>query len=112
MGSIPVAAFTGRIEGITVVLLRPDWGQCNIFRGGAIYGGSCSELEAYLFLSRSALCALPPPVCALAWQAGLGHWAPLWLECRFVSLPPVLHAWIPAEPLVLDSRGSTEGAPC
>ena len=59
MGSIPVAAFTGRIEGIPVVLLRPDWGQCNIFRGGAIYGGSCSELEAYLFLSRSALCALP-----------------------------------------------------
>ena len=52
MGSLPVTAHTGSIEGIPVVLLRPDWGRCNLFRGKAIYGGSCSELEAYLFLSR------------------------------------------------------------
>ena len=58
MGSLPVTAFTGRIEGIPVVLLRPDWGQSSIFRGGKIYGGNCSELEAYLFLSRLAPDAL------------------------------------------------------
>ena len=52
VGSLLVTAHAGTIEGIDVILLRPDWGRCNLFRGKAIYGGSCSELEAYLFLSR------------------------------------------------------------
>ena len=50
--SLRTSAHQGRIDGIPVVLLRPDWGACNIFRGSRIYGGSCSELEAYLFLCR------------------------------------------------------------
>ena len=51
-GSLKTSAFRGKIDGIPVVLLRPDWGVCNIFRGGAIYGGAYNELEAYLYFSR------------------------------------------------------------
>ena len=51
-GSLKTSAFRGKIDGIPVVLLRPDWGICNIFRGGAIYGGAYNELEAYLYFSR------------------------------------------------------------
>ena len=48
------SAWTGEIEGVPVILLRPDWGVSSLFRGGAIYGGSHSELEAYLYFSRWA----------------------------------------------------------
>ena len=51
-GSLRMSAFRGRIDGIPVLLLRPDWGQCNIFKGSRIYGGSYNELEAYLAFSR------------------------------------------------------------
>jgi starch synthase len=54
-GSLRTSVFRGKIDGIPVLLLRPDWGSCNIFRGGRIYGGSYNELEAYLYFSRSAL---------------------------------------------------------
>ncbi|CAK0748133.1 hypothetical protein CVIRNUC_001816 [Coccomyxa viridis] len=54
-GSLKTSAFRGKIDGIPVVLLRPDWGVCNIFRGGAIYGGAYNELEAYLYFSRACL---------------------------------------------------------
>ncbi len=45
-------AFRTRIDGVPVVLLRPDWGAGNLFRGSRIYGGSYNELEAYLYFSR------------------------------------------------------------
>ena len=48
------SAWTGEIEGVPVTLLRPDWHVSSLFRGGAIYGGSHSELEAYLYFSRLA----------------------------------------------------------
>lgn len=54
LGSLRTSVYTGRIDGVPVVLVRPDWGSCSIFRGGRIYGGSCSELEAYLYLCRHA----------------------------------------------------------
>lgn len=54
-GSLRTSVFRGKIDGIPVLLLRPDWGSCNIFCGGRIYGGSYNELEAYLYFSRSAL---------------------------------------------------------
>ena len=44
--------YGGRIEGIPVLLVRPDWARSAIFKGGAIYGGSYNELEAYLYFSR------------------------------------------------------------
>ena len=50
--SLRTSVFRGKIDGIPVLLLRPDWGACNIFRGGRIYGGSYNELEAYLYFSR------------------------------------------------------------
>ena len=31
--------FTGKIEGCPVILIRPDWNESNLFRGGRIYGG-------------------------------------------------------------------------
>jgi hypothetical protein len=55
LGSLRVSAFTARIDGIPVLLLRPDWGACNLFKGGRIYGGSYNELEAYLAFSRACL---------------------------------------------------------
>ena len=42
----------GKIDGCPVILLRPDWGQSNLFKGGRIYGGSYNEPEAYLYFSR------------------------------------------------------------
>ncbi|KAK9918038.1 hypothetical protein WJX75_000711 [Coccomyxa subellipsoidea] len=54
-GSLRTSVFRGKIDGIPVLLLRPDWGSCNIFRGGRIYGGSYNELEAYLYFSRACL---------------------------------------------------------
>ena len=53
-GMLRTSAWTGEIEGVPVTLLRPDWGISSLFRGGAIYGGSHSELEAYLYFSRWA----------------------------------------------------------
>ena len=53
-----VRAFSGRLDGIEVLLLRPDWSKSNLFRGGRIYGGSYNEAEAYLFFCRAALEAL------------------------------------------------------
>ena len=50
--SLRTSVFRGKIDGIPVLLLRPDWDACNIFRGGRIYGGSYNELEAYLYFSR------------------------------------------------------------
>ena len=55
MGSLRTAAYSGRIGGCDVVLLRPDWDEANYFRGGGIYGGSYNETEAYLYFSRAAL---------------------------------------------------------
>ncbi len=52
--TLRTSAWTGEIEGVPVTLLRPDWGRSSLFRGGAIYGGSHSELEAYLYFSRWA----------------------------------------------------------
>ncbi|EIE18024.1 soluble starch synthase [Coccomyxa subellipsoidea C-169] len=54
-GSLRTSVFRGKIDGIPVLLLRPDWGACNIFRGGRIYGGSYNEVEAYLYFSRACL---------------------------------------------------------
>ena len=51
-GSLRTSAFSGRIEGIPVILLRPDWAATNLFQGGRIYGGSYNETEAYLYFSR------------------------------------------------------------
>eukprot|EP00891_Asterochloris_glomerata_P000624 jgi/Astpho2/624/fgenesh1_pm.00013_%23_17_t len=53
--TLRTSAWTGEIEGVPVTLLRPDWGRSSLFRGGAIYGGSHSELEAYLYFSRACL---------------------------------------------------------
>ena len=41
-----VSAFSGRLDGIEVLLLRPDWSKTNLFRGGRIYGGGYNEAEA------------------------------------------------------------------
>jgi len=51
-------AFRARIDGVPLVLLRPDWAACSLFRGSRIYGGSYNELEAYLYFSRRAPRAL------------------------------------------------------
>ncbi len=47
------SAFTGKIDGVPVLLLRPaDWDACSLFRGQAIYCGGYNELEAYLYFCR------------------------------------------------------------
>lgn len=53
--SLKTSVWKGKIAGVQVFLLRPDWGECNIFRGSRIYGGSYNELEAYLYFCRASL---------------------------------------------------------
>ena len=70
-------AWRGKIEGCPVILLRPDWDVTgsNMFRGGAIYGGSYNETQAYLTFCRASLEYLaqtgtqPDIVHAHEWQA-------------------------------------------
>ena len=61
-GSLKMSAFSGKIDGIPVILLRPDWSATNLFQGSRIYGGSYNETEAYLFFSRQAYQAIPHPM--------------------------------------------------
>lgn len=77
MSSLKTLAYTGMIEGVPVVLLRPDWNSTGsgIFKGGRIYGGSYNEGEAYLYFCRAALEYLvhsgrqPDIIHAHEWQA-------------------------------------------
>lgn len=56
VGALRTSVWWGRIAGCPVYLIRPaNWDQCNLFRGGRIYGGSYNELEAYLYFCRAAL---------------------------------------------------------
>lgn len=77
MSHLRTLAWTGTIEGVPVILLRPDWEATgtNLFRGGRIYGGSYNETEAYLYFCRAALEYLvhsgrrPDVIHAHEWQA-------------------------------------------
>ena len=55
--TVYMEAWAGKIEGCPVVLLRPDWDATgsNMFRGGAIYGGSYNETQAYLTFCRASM---------------------------------------------------------
>lgn len=56
VGSLRTSVFSGRVAGVPVHLIRPtDWGSCNLFKGGRIYGGSYDDREAYLYMCRAAL---------------------------------------------------------
>ncbi|GIM11576.1 hypothetical protein Vretimale_15059 [Volvox reticuliferus] len=56
VGSLRTSVFWGRVQGCPVYLLRPaEDTNCNIFRGGKIYGGSYNEMEAYLYFCRACL---------------------------------------------------------
>lgn len=50
--SLRTSAYSGEVDGIPVILLRPDWPATNLFQGSRIYGGSYNETEAYLYFSR------------------------------------------------------------
>lgn len=54
-GSLKTLVYRGKIDGVPVLLLRPDWDVSNIFKGSRIYGGSYNEMEAYLYFSRACL---------------------------------------------------------
>jgi starch synthase len=77
MSNLKTLAYTGTIEGVPVVLLRPDWESTGsgIFKGTRIYGGSYNEAEAYLYFCRAALEYLvhsgrrPDIIHAHEWQA-------------------------------------------
>mmetsp|Transcript_29315 Transcript_29315/g.93806 ORF Transcript_29315/g.93806 Transcript_29315/m.93806 type:complete len:475 (+) Transcript_29315:33-1457(+) len=53
--TLKTSAWKGKIGGCDVIMLRPNWDDTNIFRGGRIYGGSYNELEAYLYFCRAGL---------------------------------------------------------
>ena len=55
VGSLKTQVYTATCEGIRMVLLRPDWDNCNIFQGGRVYAGSYNETEAYLYFCRAGL---------------------------------------------------------
>lgn len=52
---LKTSLYEGSVEGVKVLLLRPDWNCTNLFRGQQIYGGSYNELEAYLYFCRASL---------------------------------------------------------
>lgn len=52
MGSLRTSAFSGTIDGIPMLLLRPDWNCSKLFQGTRVYAGSYNETEAYLYFSR------------------------------------------------------------
>ena len=76
--SVRTQAWSGRVDGVRVLLLRPDWaapgGGGGLFRGARVYGGSYPEGQAYLYFCRAALEALarsgrrPDVVHAHEWQ--------------------------------------------
>ncbi len=51
-GSMRTSVYSGTIAGCPVLLIRPDWSACNLFKGTKIYGGSYNEGEAYLYFCR------------------------------------------------------------
>lgn len=53
MSTVSIECWTGKIEGCPVRLLKPQ--HVPYFRGGAIYGGSYNETEAYLIFCRASL---------------------------------------------------------
>lgn len=53
MSFIRFEAWSGRIEGCPVIMLKPL--DVPFFKGGAIYGGSYNETQAYLIFCRAAL---------------------------------------------------------
>ena len=54
--NVKTSIHRGTISGCEVILIRPESQNCqHIFKGGAIYGGGYNEIEAYLYLCRSAL---------------------------------------------------------
>lgn len=55
LGELQTEVYRCEIDGVPVALIRPDWGQSNLFKGGKIYGGSYNEPEAYLYFCRAAL---------------------------------------------------------
>jgi starch synthase len=76
--SVKTQAWAGRVDGVRVLLLRPDWaapgGGGGLFRGARVYGGGYPEVQAYLYFCRAALEALarsgrrPDVVHAHEWQ--------------------------------------------
>mmetsp|Transcript_35470 Transcript_35470/g.67957 ORF Transcript_35470/g.67957 Transcript_35470/m.67957 type:complete len:648 (+) Transcript_35470:97-2040(+) len=52
-GWMEAEVYKGTVEGIPVILIKPL--NSNLFQGGAIYGGSYNEMEAYLYFSRACL---------------------------------------------------------
>jgi starch synthase len=55
VSSLKTLVYTATCEGIKVVLLRPNWEECNFFQGGQVYAGSYNETEAYLYFCRAGL---------------------------------------------------------
>ena len=53
VSSVRMEAYRGKIEGCPVILLKPL--DVPFFRGGAIYGGSYNETQAYLIFCRASL---------------------------------------------------------
>ena len=57
LGTLRTAVHTAVVDGIPVMLIGPsDRGQSNIFNCDRIYGGSYSEIEAYLYFCRCVVC--------------------------------------------------------
>lgn len=55
MATLKTHVWKGKIAGVQVFLLRPDWSASNIFKADRIYGGNYNEMEAYLYFSRACL---------------------------------------------------------
>jgi len=62
--------YTGKIEGCPVILIRPDWNESNLFRGGRIYGGEAelNLVQAYIagFCHGAYVCCLGLPLFPLS----------------------------------------------
>ena len=81
----------GVLDGVAVLLVRPDWDACGLFRGARIYGGSYNEAEAYLYFCRACLDHLDRAVAAGARPTPHALHVHDWQACPAAML--YWHAW-------------------
>lgn len=97
--TLRVRVYAGELDGVPVLLIRPDWTSSNLFRGDRIYGGAYNEAEAYLFFCRACLEHLQRAVVAGARDAPTAIHVHDWQAC-----PAAMIYW------PLFSKGALAGA--
>ena len=81
----PRQVYTGKIEGCPVILIRPDWNESNLFRGGRIYGGGLLGLDG---LGDAG-------AVSLVWWCRDGRLQSCWVRCWRTNVGSLLAVMLP-----------------